>query len=88
MSSFLTEILKTLERSQNAGEGSIPVPHFAAPQALRRAVGETTSELDGQSRIHHPQSKIDAMIRIYNTLTKNKETLEPVRPGKVGIYLC
>src|SRR5204863_9983368 len=27
-------------------------------------------------------------IRIYNTLTKNKETLEPVRPGKVGIYLC
>jgi cysteinyl-tRNA synthetase len=28
------------------------------------------------------------MIRIYNTLTKNKETFEPVVPGKVGIYLC
>jgi cysteinyl-tRNA synthetase len=27
-------------------------------------------------------------IRIYNTLTKNKEILEPVRPGRVGIYLC
>ena len=29
-----------------------------------------------------------AMIRIYNTLTRTKEPLEPVRPGKVGIYLC
>ena len=27
-------------------------------------------------------------IRIYNTLTKQKETFEPVQPGKVGIYLC
>src|SRR6478609_5323522 len=27
-------------------------------------------------------------IRVYNTLTKNKEPLEPVTPGKVGIYLC
>jgi cysteinyl-tRNA synthetase len=27
-------------------------------------------------------------IRVYNTLTKNKELLEPVTPGKVGIYLC
>jgi cysteinyl-tRNA synthetase len=27
-------------------------------------------------------------IRLYNTLTKNKETFEPVTPGKVGIYLC
>ncbi len=28
------------------------------------------------------------MIRVYNTLSKSKEPLEPVRPGKVGIYLC
>ena len=28
------------------------------------------------------------MIRVYNTLTKSKEPFEPVRPGKVGIYLC
>jgi len=28
------------------------------------------------------------MIRVYNTLSKNKETFEPVTPGKVGIYLC
>jgi len=28
------------------------------------------------------------MIRVYNTLSKNKEPFETVRPGKVGIYLC
>jgi cysteinyl-tRNA synthetase len=27
-------------------------------------------------------------IRLYNTLTRNKEDLVPVTPGKVGIYLC
>ncbi len=27
-------------------------------------------------------------IRVYNTLSKSKEPFEPVRPGKVGIYLC
>ena len=27
-------------------------------------------------------------IRVYNTLSKAKEPLEPVVPGKVGIYLC
>ncbi len=27
-------------------------------------------------------------IRIYNTLSKNKEPFETVQPGKVGIYLC
>jgi cysteinyl-tRNA synthetase len=27
-------------------------------------------------------------IQIYNTLTRTKEPLEPVTPGKVGIYLC
>ncbi|QDU31474.1 Cysteine--tRNA ligase [Anatilimnocola aggregata] len=27
-------------------------------------------------------------IRVYNTLSKNKETFETVQPGKVGIYLC
>jgi cysteinyl-tRNA synthetase len=27
-------------------------------------------------------------IRVFNTLTKNKEPLETVSPGKVGIYLC
>jgi cysteinyl-tRNA synthetase len=28
------------------------------------------------------------MIRVYNTLSKNKEPLDTVEPGKVGIYLC
>src|SRR6476469_11092389 len=27
-------------------------------------------------------------LRVYNTLTKKKELFEPVRPGKVGMYLC
>ncbi|HEY7089471.1 MAG TPA: cysteine--tRNA ligase [Tepidisphaeraceae bacterium] len=27
-------------------------------------------------------------LRVYNTLTNQKEPFEPVRPGKVGIYLC
>lgn len=27
-------------------------------------------------------------IRVYNTMTKSKEPLVPVRPGHVGIYLC
>jgi len=28
------------------------------------------------------------MIRVYNTLSKQKEPFEPVKPPKVGIYLC
>jgi cysteinyl-tRNA synthetase len=27
-------------------------------------------------------------LRVYNTLSKQKDLFEPVRPGKVGIYLC
>src|SRR3954471_14272073 len=27
-------------------------------------------------------------LRVYNTLTGQKELFQPVRPGKVGIYLC
>ena len=27
-------------------------------------------------------------LRVYNTLTKQKELFEPVHPGKVGMYLC
>ncbi len=28
------------------------------------------------------------MIRVYNTLSKQKEEFKPVQPGEVGIYLC
>src|ERR1700712_1248363 len=27
-------------------------------------------------------------LRVYNTLSKQKELFETVRPGKVGMYLC
>src|SRR5204863_5766900 len=27
-------------------------------------------------------------LRVYNTLSKQKEIFDPIRPGKVGIYLC
>ena len=27
-------------------------------------------------------------LRIYNTLTRKKDELQPVRPGKVGMYVC
>ena len=27
-------------------------------------------------------------LRVYNTLTKEKEIFDPVRPGRSGIYLC
>src|SRR4051794_18914677 len=27
-------------------------------------------------------------LRVYNTLTGTKEIFEPVKPGRVGIYLC
>src|SRR5215470_17216973 len=27
-------------------------------------------------------------LRVYNTLSKQKELFDPVRPGKVGMYVC
>ena len=27
-------------------------------------------------------------IRVYNSLTREKEELVPLRPGKLGIYVC
>ncbi len=27
-------------------------------------------------------------IQIYNTLSRKKEPFEPVKPGKVGMYVC
>ncbi|HTE20782.1 MAG TPA: class I tRNA ligase family protein, partial [Armatimonadota bacterium] len=27
-------------------------------------------------------------LRIYNTLTRDKETFEPVQPGRVNMYVC
>ena len=36
----------------------------------------------------HPAGTTFPLIQVYNTLTKRKEPFVPVRPGKVGIYLC
>src|SRR3954470_4520488 len=30
----------------------------------------------------------DMAFRVYNTLTRQKEPFETVRPGKVGLYVC
>jgi cysteinyl-tRNA synthetase len=42
--------------------------------------------------LHSSNSNIAAVttntIRIYNTLTKNKEEFQTIVPGKVGMYLC
>jgi cysteinyl-tRNA synthetase len=35
-----------------------------------------------------PATASDVNIRVYNTLSKTKEPLKTVVPGKVGIYLC
>src|SRR5579884_3722249 len=35
------------------------------------------------TRIRRPMS-----LRVYNTLTRQKELFEPVHPGRVGMYLC
>ncbi|MEZ6072382.1 MAG: cysteine--tRNA ligase [Pirellulales bacterium] len=35
-----------------------------------------------------PTATSTSQIRVYNTMTRSKQPLEPVTPGKVGIYLC
>jgi cysteinyl-tRNA synthetase len=54
-----------------------------------------TEELNGlryvvRRRYEKPQphASIPYAIRVYNTLTKTKQPLEPVTPGRIGIYLC
>jgi cysteinyl-tRNA synthetase len=39
-------------------------------------------------RSQDPTATSATTIRVYNTMTRTKEPLEPVTPGKVGIYLC
>jgi len=42
--------------------------------------------------INEPQPRAESTtrmtLRVYNTLSKNKEVFEPIDAGKVGIYLC
>jgi cysteinyl-tRNA synthetase len=79
MNRFLNDLLSTLERPQVA----MPSP---LAQGLSPHVAFTTTGAKEQAAISTPSPA--AMIRIYNTLSKNKEAFEPVTPGKVGIYLC
>jgi cysteinyl-tRNA synthetase len=103
MSNFLTEILKTLERSHAATQKATPPPHFAVASDLANHASAPAAASGTPAVQHggglpalstHPQSSLllsktsCPMIRIYNTLTKNKEIFEPVVPGKAGIYLC
>lgn len=44
----------------------------------------SATETDNVTAINvHPNS-----LRVYNTLSKQKEPFDPLTPGKVGIYLC
>ena len=43
---------------------------------------KTKPNMQPQSADTHPT------LRVYNTLTKQKEPFTTVRPGKVGMYLC
>ncbi len=36
----------------------------------------------------HRYNRTAMSLRVHNSLTKQKELFEPVRPGKVGMYLC
>src|SRR5438552_1400266 len=47
-------------------------------------IGHSCFVIDSTLEFRH----LTMPIRVYNTLTKQKEPFEPVAPGKVGIYLC
>src|SRR5206468_13025553 len=34
------------------------------------------------------QERCKMALRVYNTLTRQKQAFETVRPGKVGMYVC
>src|ERR1700712_630209 len=42
----------------------------------------------GQRPVPRENVKDLMSLRIYNSLTRQKELFQPVTPGKVGIYLC
>src|SRR5947208_15510550 len=43
----------------------------------------------GVASFHEPTDGQEFMsLRIYNSLTRQKELFQPVTPGKVGMYLC
>src|SRR5687768_16219461 len=51
---------------------------------MSRTTGAVNDDVAGSQ----PRKPSDMSLRVYNTLTKQKELFEPVKPGKVGIYLC
>jgi len=46
------------------------------------------STMNEAAKTRTPATAALPAIHVYNTLSRKKELLEPVEPGKVGIYLC
>lgn len=56
---------------------------------MDRRWGRANPYRDPLGVLFHPIYDGVAMtMRLYNTLTRQKELFEPLQPGKVGIYLC
>ena len=36
----------------------------------------------------HVRGRLDTMLKIYNTLTREKQEFIPIVPGKVRMYVC
>ena len=49
------------------------------------AMSTATQSMPAHAEIH---TQKPAEIRVYNTLTKTKEPLQPLRPPQIGMYLC
>lgn len=66
--------------------------HLPDPVEERfNAIQEQIKELQRQIRypvLNQGQDERKTKLKIYNTLTGNKEEFIPVRPGQVGMYVC
>jgi cysteinyl-tRNA synthetase len=92
MSHFLTEILKSIggeeSNAENPNSSQIAVLEPCEQETLPTCSKKSCKIKADISTASFPIASNSMSLRIYNTLSKNKETFEPVTPGKVGIYLC
>src|SRR2546423_8277211 len=64
-------------------------PRPACNRAIAATDSSAESSADRPDNISPPPDYDWRMsLRVYNTLSKQKELFEPVRSGQVGIYLC